>query len=240
MNKGSVEDITIYSEALQEDMQLLIYLPYNFTPLYKYTVLFASDGKDYFQLGRIPRVVDELLKNEEIENMIVVGIPYKSVEDRNRKYEPTGDQHAAYLRFLAHELAPYIDELYPTYQVGLGRTLIGDSLAATVSLMAALKYPNIFGRVILQSPKVGKEVLDAVSGFKPSNTFTVYHVIGKGETAVKLTSGGTEDFLEPNRELNKLFKNKGFSMFYEEFDGDHTWKHWQPDLKRALLQNFGM
>jgi enterochelin esterase-like enzyme len=57
---------------------------------------------------------------------------------------------------------------------------------------------------------------------------------------VKLTSGGTADFLEPNRELNNLLKNKGFSIFYEEFDGDHTWKHWQPDLKRALLQNFGL
>ncbi len=240
MNRGTVQDISLYSNELQEDMQLLVYLPANYSPLYKYTVLIASDGKDYFQLGRIPRVIDELLDNKEIENIIVIGIPYKSVEDRNNKYEPTGKQHGAYLRFLAHELAPYVDEHYPTYQVGMGRTLIGDSLAATVSLSAALKYPNIFGRVILQSPKVGKELLESVEHFKSGNLFTVYHVIGKGETEVKLTSGGTENFLEPNRQLNQLMKNKGFSIFYEEFDGDHTWKHWQPDLKRALVQNFGM
>lgn len=240
MNKGTVQDISIYSNELQEEMQLLVYLPANYSPLYKYTVLIASDGKDYFQLGRIPRVVDELLGNKEIENIIVVGIPYKSVDDRNNKYEPAGKQHSAYLRFLAHELAPYLDEHYPTYQVGMGRTLIGDSLAATVSLSAALKYPNIFGRVILQSPKVGKELLESVENFTSSQPFTVYHVIGKEETAVKLTAGGTENFIEPNRKLNQLLKNKGFSLFYEEFDGDHTWKHWQPDLKRALLQNFGM
>ena len=240
MNRGTVQDISLYSNELQEKMQLLVYLPANYSPLYKYTVLIASDGKDYFQLGRIPRVVDELLDNKEIENIIVVGVPYKSVEDRNNKYEPTGKQHGAYLRFLAHELAPYLDEHYPTYQVGMGRTLIGDSLAATVSLSAALRYPNIFGRVILQSPKVGKELLASVENFKSAQPFTVYHVIGKGETAVKLTSGGTEDFVEPNRQLNELMKNKGFSIFYEEFDGDHTWKHWQPDLKRALVQNFGM
>jgi enterochelin esterase-like enzyme len=240
MNRGTVQDISLYSNALQEEMQLLIYLPANYSPLYKYTVLIASDGKDYFQLGRIPRVVDELLDNKEIENIIVVGVPYKSVEDRNNKYEPSGKQHSAYLRFLAHELAPYLDEHYPTYQVGMGRTLIGDSLAATVSLSAALKYPNIFGRVILQSPKVSKELMESVQNFKSAHPFTVYHVVGKGETAVKLTSGGTEDFVEPNRQLNELMKNKGFSIFYEEFDGDHTWKHWQPDLKRALVQNFGM
>lgn len=240
MERGTVQDITLYSNALQEDMQLLVYLPANYSPLYKYTLLIASDGKDYFQLGRIPRVADELLANQEIENLIIVGIPYKNVQDRNNKYEPTGEQHIAYLRFLAHELVPYLDENYPTYQVGMGRTLIGDSLAATVSLNAALKYPNIFGRVILQSPKVGKELMAGVENFKSAHPFTVYHVIGKGETAVKLTSGGTEDFVEPNRELNKLMKNKGFSIFYEEFDGDHTWKHWQPDLRRALLQNFGV
>ncbi|EGA90304.1 hypothetical protein GPDM_05631 [Planococcus donghaensis MPA1U2] len=240
MTTGKVEDLSIYSKELQEDMQLLVYLPANFSPLYKYTLVIASDGKDYFQLGRIPRVVDELLEKREIENIIVVGVPYKSVEDRNKKYEPTGEQHSAYLRFLAHELAPFLDEKYPTYQVGMGRALIGDSLAATASLMAALKYPNIFGRVILQSPKVGEEMLTAIEAFKSANSFTVYHVIGKEETAVKLGSGGTADFLEPNRQLNNLMKNKGFSVFYEEFEGDHTWKHWQPDLKRALIQNFGM
>ncbi|QHJ70773.1 alpha/beta hydrolase [Planococcus halotolerans] len=240
MNRGNVEDITIFSEELQEDMQLLVYLPYNYSPLYKYSLVIASDGKDYFQLGRVPRVVDELLENREIENIIFVGVPYKNVDDRNRKYEPAGEQHAAYLRFLAHELVPFLDEKYPTYQVGMGRTLIGDSLAATVSLMAALKYPNIFGRVILQSPKVGPEILEAVSNFNSANAFTVYHVIGKEETAVKLTNGETADFLEPNRELHQLMKEKSFPVFYEEFDGEHTWKYWQPDLKRALLQNFGV
>ncbi|MGO1057996.1 alpha/beta hydrolase [Planococcus sp. FY231025] len=240
MERGTVQDIKLYSNALQEEMQLLVYLPANYSPLYKYTLLIASDGKDYFQLGRIPRVADELLADSQIENLIIVGVPYKNVKDRNSKYEPTGEKHAAYLRFLAHELVPYLDENYPTYQVGMGRTLIGDSLAATVSLDAALKYPNIFGRVILQSPKVGKELLDAVDNFSSAHPFTVYHVIGKGETAVKLSSGGTEDFVEPNRQLNKSMKNKGFPIFYEEFDGDHTWTYWQPDLRRALLQNFGV
>ncbi|MDN7244380.1 alpha/beta hydrolase-fold protein [Planococcus shenhongbingii] len=240
MNRGTVQDLSIYSKELQEDMQLLIYLPANFSPLYKYTLIIASDGKDYFQLGRAPRIADELLDNNEIENIIFVGVPYKSVKDRSSKYEPAGEKHGAYLRFLAHELVPYLDENYPTYQVGMGRALIGDSLAATVSLSAALKYPNIFGRVILQSPKVSDELMETVEAFNPANAFTVYHVIGKGETAVKLMSGETADFLEPNRKLNNLLKNKGFSIFYEEFEGDHTWKHWQPDLKRALLQNFGL
>ena len=92
MNRGTVQDLTMYSEALQEEMQLLIYLPANYSPLYKYSVLIASDGKDYFQLGRISRVVDELYEQKEIENLIIVGVPYKSVKDRREKYHPEGSQ----------------------------------------------------------------------------------------------------------------------------------------------------
>jgi enterochelin esterase-like enzyme len=35
-------------------------------------------------------------------------------------------------------------------------------------------------------------------------------------------------------------QEKGFSLFYDEFEGDHTWKHWQPDLKRAIKMNFSL
>ena len=67
MNKGVVQDLTLFSEALQEEMQLLIYLPPNYSPLYKYTVLIANDGKDYFQLGRVSRVANELYEKKEIK-----------------------------------------------------------------------------------------------------------------------------------------------------------------------------
>ncbi|MCZ8532994.1 alpha/beta hydrolase [Psychrobacillus psychrodurans] len=240
MNKGTIQDTTIFSESLQEEMQLLIYLPANFSPLYKYSVLIASDGKDYFQLGRISRIADELYEEEAIENLIIVGVPYKNVKDRRDKYHPDGSQHAAYIRFLAQELVPYIDEKYPTYQVGMGRSLIGDSLAATVSLMTALSYPNTFGRVIMHSPLVNEEVLEKVKKHEDVHAFSLYHVIGTEEKAVKTGDGLLTDFITPNRELHNLIKNKGFLTFYDELRGDHTWKLWQPDIKRSLLQNFSL
>lgn len=239
MKNGKIEDISIYSEALGEEMQLLIHLPHNYSPLYKYEVLIASDGKDYFQYGRIGRVIDQLLDEEEIENVIVVGIPYKSVAERRRMYHPEGDRSEAYIRFLAHELVPYLDAEYPTFQVGAGRGLIGDSLAATTSLRTALKYPNIFGKVILHSPYVDESVLKLVEAAKDVASLSIYHVIGEGETEVKTTVDGIQDFLTPNRLLKDLLEKKGFPYFYEEFKGNHTWKHWQPDVPRAIKMIYG-
>ncbi|WP_066294847.1 alpha/beta hydrolase [Bacillus sp. FJAT-29937] len=237
-SRGTIKDITFASQELGEDIQLLVYLPASFSPLYKYSVVIAQDGRDYFQLGRIGRTADELLENKDIENIIIIGIPYKNVEDRRRKYHPSGEQHQAYIRFLAHELVPFLDDEFPTYQMGMGRSLIGDSLAATVSLLAAIQYPHTFGKVILQSPMVNEDVMDAVKAVKEPHLLHIYHVIGKEETTVKTTKGEIEDFLTPNRELSKLFNELKFPYFYEEFDGNHTWTYWQPDLKRALQQMF--
>lgn len=238
MKQGKIEEVTLFSEALGEDMQILIHLPYNYTPLYKYAVLIGSDGKDYIQYGRVGRVIDELIDEGEIEDVIFIGVPYKSVSERRRMYHPDGDKREAYIRFLAHELVPYLDEHYPTYQIGSGRGLIGDSLAATISLLTAAKYPSIFGKVILHSPYVDDFVLEKVNAVKDASAFSIYHVIGKEETEVKTQVDGIQDFLTPNRSLNELIEKKGFQHFYEEFDGDHTWKHWQPDMRRAIAMTF--
>lgn len=238
MKQGKIEEITLYSEALGEEIDILIHLPHNYTPLYKYSVLFGSDGKDYIQYGRVGRVIDQQLEENEIENVIFVGIPYPSVSERRRMYHPEGDKHQAYIRFLAQELVPYIDQHYPTYQVGTGRALIGDSLAATISLLTAIKYPNAFGKVILHSPYVDQYVLDQVNSVNDSSAFSIYHVIGTEETEVKTQVDGIQDFLQPNRSLKAVIEEKGFDYFYEEFEGNHTWKYWQADMPRAIRKNF--
>ncbi|PLS02898.1 alpha/beta hydrolase [Neobacillus cucumis] len=236
--KGTIKEYTFQSEELQETMQLLIYLPANYSPLYKYSLLIAQDGKDYFQLGRIGRLADELLFQHEIENLIIVGVPYKNVEDRRRKYHPEGDQNQPYIRFLAHELVPFLEKEFPTYQMGSTRALIGDSLGATVSLMTAVQYPHTFGKVLLQSPYVDQHILNLVKNFKEGQLIEIYHVIGTQETAVSTTDGKIKDFLSPNRLLSEEIKAKPITYFYQEFDGIHTWTYWQPDLKRALKMFF--
>jgi enterochelin esterase family protein len=79
-----------------------------------------QDGHDYFRLGRISRQVEELLANGEIERSIIIGIPYKNVQERRLTYHPEGSKFEAYKRFLANELVPFADSEYPTYQVGSG------------------------------------------------------------------------------------------------------------------------
>jgi enterochelin esterase-like enzyme len=239
MNKGNIKDYTLFSQSLQEDVEMFIYFPGSYTPLYKYNLLIAQDGRDYFQLGRMATIADELIHSQKMSNTIIVGIPYQNLEDRREKYHPLGDRNSAYIRFLAHELVPFLDREFPTYQMGMGRALIGDSLAATVSLMAALEYPHTFGKVILQSPYINIDILQKVQQFNQSHLVEIYHVIGDQETDVPTKNLSERNFLESNRKLSALFQEKKFPYFYEEFEGDHTWTYWQPDLKRALSHMIG-
>lgn len=232
-------DKQINSTYLNETMTLRIYQPETYSPLYKYQIGIMQDGDDYYQLGRAATWSDRLHENDEIANTILAGIHYRDKFDRRDKYHPNGSQRQAYSKFLAHEVVPFLDDLFPTYLMGRSRALIGDSLAGTLALMTALKYPNTFGKVIMQSPYVDQTVTKTVQDAKAIQPITIYHTIGTDETAVDTTDGSKKDFLKPNRELHQVLQKKNMDYTYHELqDGRHTWKYWQNDLSRAFTHIF--
>jgi enterochelin esterase family protein len=234
IKKGVIHEENFYSNELAEHMDVLTYLPSSYSPLYNYHVIIAQDGHDYFRLGRIARQLESLMKDEQIERSIIIGIPYKNVSKRRSTYHPEGEKFEAYKRFLAKELVPYIDQTYSTYQVGSGRTLIGDSLGATVSLMTALDYPNTFGNAILQSPYVDQHVLQAVDDSTSFHLIRIYHQIGQYEIDVHTSDNQVLDFVKPNQELKQLLHKKNGVYYFESFEGDHKWTYWQPLITPAL------
>lgn len=233
--KGKMFDKEINSKYLNETMTLRFYQPESFSPLYKYHICIVHDGNDYYQLGRLATLSDQLHDDVEITNTVFVGIHYIDRFDRRKKYHPSGELNGAYTKFLVHEVVPFLDDLLPSYQMGQSRMLMGDSLAGTLSLMTALKYPHTFGKVVMQSPYVDETVIKTVKQAKHIDTIDIYHTIGTDETEVPTTEGTTEDFVTPNHELYEALQKTHMNYTYYEIpDGKHTWKYWQQDLPRAL------
>ncbi|MEC5423577.1 alpha/beta hydrolase-fold protein [Virgibacillus sp. C22-A2] len=237
--KGSMIEKEIESSYLKETMKLKLYQPESFSPLYKYNICIMQDGNDYYQMGRVATLSDKLHDSQEITNTVFVGIHYQDKYDRKKKYHPSGEQQDAYIKFLVNEVVPLLDDMLPTYHMGQSRALMGDSLAGTLALMTALKYPNTFGKVIMQSPYVDDTVLNAVENASSIHSIDLYHTIGTEETDVDTTDGKKVDFLNPNRKLKALLQEKGANyVYYELEDGEHTWKYWQKDMKRLLTTMF--
>lgn len=238
MTKGLTEQFSVTSFHLDETFEILTYLPPHYSTEKRYPFIIAGDGKDFFQLGRIVRTLDELILSEQMEPVLFFGIPYQNVKDRYRKYHPAGEQNESYIHFLYEELLPVIEGKYAVATGGANRALAGDSLAATVAFMTALSVPKIFGKVMLFSPYVDEIVLNKVKAFHDWDELTIYHVVGLEEREVKISTGGVMDFLAENRRLKNSINGNTVRYFYDEFSGNHTWKYWQQDLPRALTYLF--
>src|SRR5690625_3253887 len=159
--KGNMFEKEINSLYLEEKMLVKVYEPEEYDPTYEINVCFMQDGDDYFQLGRIATISDELHEEYDIVNTYFVGIQYADRYDRLKKYHPEGEQHDAYVKFLMKEVIPFLDEHLPVNPLGTKRTLMGDSLAGTFAFMTALAHPETFHQVIMQSPFVNDVVIQA-------------------------------------------------------------------------------
>src|SRR5690625_3972106 len=177
----------IASEYLQEEMSLKVYTPEGYSPFQQYNICIMQDGNDYYQMGRVASVSDQLHDDGDIEQTIFIGIHYQDKYDRRKKYHPDGEQQDAYIQFLFQEVVPFLDENFSTLKTGQSRILMGDSLAGTLALMTAIKYPHTFGKIIMQSPYIDQTVLQLVENSVDLSALDIYHTIGENETAVKTT-----------------------------------------------------
>src|SRR5699024_9612249 len=194
----------IESSYVKETFKVKIFMPKNFDSIYPNRVCFMQDGDDYFQMGRVATLSDQLHEEEVLVNTVFVGIHYINRKDRLKKYHPNGEQYMAYQQFLTKEVIPVVDELLPLNPLGKSQSLMGDSLAGTFALLTSLKYPNLFDHVIMQSPLVDDSVLQEVEKHETSiRHLAYYHSIGLKENAVWTSVDDEVDFIGPNEQLAK-------------------------------------
>ncbi|PSL50890.1 enterochelin esterase family protein [Salsuginibacillus halophilus] len=236
--EGEMTTLSLESAALQRTIDVQLYIPPNYNDLYTYHLAIAQDGQDYFQFGKIARKCEQLILDEAGDEVIVAGVPYPDVTTRRHWFHPVYGEQDAYLTFLTQELVPALEARFHTHEVASGRTLMGDSLAGTISLAACLRYRHCFARAILQSPYVDDDVINEVKKAPAFPAFEVYHIVGDNETNVKTTDGKHIDFVTPNEELSTILNEKAGRYSFEKKSGGHNWKLWDPDLLQALRYMF--
>lgn len=234
---GKINKKIIHSDILNRDVTLSIYLPEDYTNLFKYQLIFCFDGLDFFRFGRIQRIYEQLREEQSIQRAIIVGFHYEGVEKRREEFHPSGRRSNLTIKAMGKEILPYIDATFPTYKVGNTRLLIGDSLAGSIALMTAMTYPTIFSQVALLSPMYNENIKQKFDTCMNKDQLAIWHAIGlEEEDFILPTNGKRANFLTPNRELNQLIKEGNIEYFYKEFKGGHQWKSWKPLLGDILLQ----
>lgn len=220
------------SAALDEERSLRIYLPPGYNELLSYPVIYCQDGEDFFNFGRIATTMNRLIYDDNVEPAIIVGVDVDKTI-RTSEYAPEGSRFAAYCRFFAEELVPFLESHYPVRSGLNERIIAGDSLGGTVSLHLALDYPSLFCKVISLSGAFLQSTQNRVASETDLSWLQLSMLIGTDETDVR-TDRGVFDLLEANRMTKQLLEARSCSLQYEEKPGKHLWGFWQNELPGML------
>jgi predicted alpha/beta superfamily hydrolase len=210
--------------------QLVVWLPpgYDADQDARYPVLDMHDGANAYVEWRIDDIARQLVTTRLIAPLIMVLIPDGgSSDDRRRDYtwtKPSGARAGvgadAYGQMIVEELKPFIDRTYRTRPDAAHTALGGASLGGLVSLYLGIKYPDVFGRLMVMSPSVwwdGGRILHEVKRLKERPRSRIWLDIGGQEPA---------SAVRDTKELRDVLVRKGWTLgtdlsYHERQDGRH-------------------
>lgn len=195
-------------------------------------LLIVFDGDEYLRRARLPLILDNLIHQGRIRPIAAAFVNHA----RQARYVEymCSDAHVSFL--VSHVLplaSQYLNLIDPAQEPGL-YGVCGASMGGLISLYAALRLPEVFGRVLSQSGAF----LPDISG----KSTLIRELIGLGfgtPISVYLSVGTFERLLADNRDMNELLRGRGFSVTYREFSAAHNYTAWRNDLPRGLVALYG-
>jgi len=256
----ATKNVTILSEnfeipQLNRKRRIWIYLPPNYEKSTEnYPVVYMHDGQNIFDKSTSNYGewhVDETLNrlyNEKNLKVIVVGIDNgrdKRLDEyspwKNTKYG--GGEGDAYLEFIVNTLKPHIDLNYKTKKDKKNTAIFGSSMGGLISHYAALKHPDVFGKIGVYSPAFwfAPEVTSFSKSKGSIKDTKIYFLAGGKEgdnTAYNEISQTVKDMIS----MIDVLENSGFpsenikSKIVPE--GKHDEALWQNNFEEAMLWLF--
>ncbi|MFL6352028.1 MAG: alpha/beta hydrolase [Bryobacteraceae bacterium] len=243
------------SRFVKEPRDVIVYVPpdYNSERSRRYPVLYLHDGQNLFDPATafnhnewgVDKVADQLILDGEIEPLIIVGI-YNSGSKRMSEYTHVSDYLGRgglarnYGKMIASDLKPFIDREYRTLTDSVHTGLGGSSLGGLVTMYLGLRYPEVFGKLIVMSPSVwwaNRDILKKVHRAKHKGSQKIWLDVGTCE------GSDPQSCLRNVEDLRDALMLKGWRLGYDlEFLADegagHDEKAWGARIGQALKFSF--
>ena len=158
------ETISFYSEILEEERILNVYLPLNYQPdsAKTYPVLYLLDGSVDEDIIHIAGLVQfcSFPWIKIIPESIVIGVgnvdrkrdfTFPTGNAKDKKDFPTTGGSEKFIEFIASELQPLVEENFKTNNQ---KTIIGQSLGGLLATEILLYEPGLFDNYIIVSPSL--------------------------------------------------------------------------------------
>lgn len=239
------------SRFVKDPRDIIVYLPpdYNSERSRRYPVLYLHDGQNLFDPATafnnnewgVDEVTEELILAGEIEPLIVVGI-YNAGTKRVSEYTHVPDYRGrgglarAYGKMIASDLKPFIDREYRTLTNSVNTGLGGSSLGGLVTMYLGMRYPEVFGKLLVMSPSVwwaNRDILKKVSKTKHKGSQKIWLDVGTCEGI------NPQSCLRNVEDLRDALILKGWRLghdlaFTEDHGAEHDEKAWGSRIGHAL------
>ncbi len=229
---GTLKEVTFESEALGGTRRVLLYLPARFRTTRRYPLLVVHDGPEYLRYSGMKTVLDNLIYRLEIPGMIVA---MTQPEKRLNEYA----NHEPHARYLTEELVPFLESEFPISTAPRHRGLMGASFGAVAALTTAWRYPEFYGRLLLQSGSFAfTDIGDNQKGpvFDPVVDFmNAFREDPKSVSEKVFISCGTyEANIYENRSIVPFLQKTGMEIRYVESRDGHNWENWRDRMREGL------
>jgi predicted alpha/beta superfamily hydrolase len=229
------------------DRDIIVWLPPNYKINLKerYDVLYMHDGQNLFDpktssFGvdwRVDETVDSLITAKKIKPHIIVGI--YNTKDRSADYLPAA-KGQDYMKFIVHQLKPFIDQNYRTNPGKNNTSVGGSSMGGIISFALAWEYPEVFSKAICMSPAFKISQIDYVKEVENYNG-------KKKNIKLYIDNGGIglEEQLQPGIDdmLNALdlkgYKKEVDYLWILDKNAKHFEAEWAKRMPNALIWLLG-
>ncbi|MBC6611257.1 alpha/beta hydrolase [Hymenobacter sp. BT507] len=242
---ATVTTLEIALPQLHRTRRVWVYLPPSYATNHRrYPVLYLQDGQNVFDEATSfsgEWGVDETLDREK-HAVIVVAVD-NGGDKRLDEYSPWrnpqygGGEGREYAAFLTETLKPYVDQHYRTRARRRHTGIGGSSMGALIALYAALRYPQVYGRVGAFSPALwfAKDSLDHfVQYARPGRATRFYMVAGQRESETMVP------YLTQLRDqLHQAGVRSANLRLVVRPDGQHNEGFWRREFPMAYQWLFG-
>lgn len=223
----------------------------------QYPVFYLNDGQNLFDpatayIGvdwQVDEAAARLIAEDKIPPLVIVGID-NAQKDRAREYLPYRSMNPPVFRpqgrrypdFLLNEVMPFLGERYRIARGAENTGLGGSSLGAIISLYTEIARPEVFGRLLIESPSLfisNRQLLRASRAFRqwPARIFMA---MGTREAG---NQERDRQVVEDVRELERILRHAGLdeSRLRVNIDAGatHSEGAWAKRFPEALSFLFG-
>jgi len=230
---GLLEPFSFFSKTFDARRYGSIYLPARFRKTRQYPLVVVHDGSDYVNFASMRIILDNLIHRLEIPDMIVC---FTDSPDRLREYA-NDERHA---KFLTEELLKDLTGRLPIIDRPQARCLMGASFGAVAAFSTAVRYPDVWGRLLLQSGSFAFTDIGTRNRRGPlfDRVVEFVNTVRQEPTAVServfMSCGVYESLIYENRSLVPLLDATGMQVKFVEARDGHNWENWRDRLREGL------